>query len=193
MFQSACLCCCPPNLPEIQAAVIQGNDGGLRVSNSVKLPLLRPYNVLVKTVAIALNPCDYKMPERFPSPGATDGCDFSGIVVALGLDKSRTHKFKIGDRVFGAVHGANPIDHESGSFAEYIRADSEFTLRMPESMSFEVAASIGGTCPATLGLALFRSLGLPGTPDEPTKRPSSVLVYGGSTSIGTMACQLLKM
>jgi NADPH:quinone reductase-like Zn-dependent oxidoreductase len=142
-------------------------------------------------VAVALNPCDFKMPYRFPSPGATSGNDFAGVVVAVGPNIAKP--FKIGDRVFGAVYGANPIDHESGAFAQYLRADPEFTFNMPDSMSFETAASIGASVIATLGLALFRALRIPFTPEQPAEKPKQVLVWGGSTTVGTMAIQLLRM
>lgn len=149
--------------------------------------------VLVKTVAVALNPCDFKMAERFPSPGATDGCDFAGTIVALGSNAANIRDFRIGDRVCGAVHGSNPIDHQAGSFAEYVAIDVEFLFKMPNIMPFETGAAIGGTGLGTLGLALFRSLGLPGTPERPAEKSLIVLVYGGSTSVGTMAIQLLRL
>jgi NADPH:quinone reductase-like Zn-dependent oxidoreductase len=134
------------------------------------------------------------MHERFPSPGAIDGCDFSGIILVIGSAvPSLGVSFEIGDRVFGAVHGSNPIRHESGSFAEHIASEAQFTLKIPDSMSFEEAAALGGTGLATLGMALFRTLELPGTPEEPAQKPQTVLVHGGSSSVGTMAMQLLRL
>lgn len=135
------------------------------------------------------------MAERFPSPGCVDGCDFSGTVVALGSDSSKTGRFRIGDRVCGAVHGSNPIDKTTGSFADYVSADAEFTLKIPDGMSLEQAAAIGGTGMGTMGLALKRCLGLKGSPIDPVNEDESkeVLVYAASTSIGTLAIQLLKL
>ncbi|KFZ23608.1 hypothetical protein V502_01915 [Pseudogymnoascus sp. VKM F-4520 (FW-2644)] len=133
------------------------------------------------------------MAERFPSPGATDGCDFSGTVVGVGIDAAQSNKFRLGDRVFGAVHGSNPIDHQSGSFAEYVVIDAGFLFHTPSNISNETAAGIGGTGLGTLGLALFKSLALRGRPDKPVDNGDFVLVYGGATSVGTMAIQLLKL
>ncbi|KAL9571859.1 hypothetical protein ACKAV7_004005 [Fusarium commune] len=45
----------------------------------------------------------------------------------------------------------------------------------------------------TTGLALFKSLDLPGNPLEPTTEPIPVLVYGGSSATGTAAVQLVKL
>lgn len=182
------------DLPTRQTVILEGDDLRLRIEDDAPLPTLRPDEVLVRTMAVALNPCDYKMHERFPCPGAIDGCDFSGVVVGVGSAVSETGvSFQMGDRVCGAVHGSNPIRPESGSFAEYIASEAEFTLKVPDTMSFEEAAALGGTGLATLGMALFRVLDLPGTPEEPAQKPETVLVHGGSSSVGTMALQLLQM
>jgi len=181
----------PAEIPMTQTAICQGEGGELRILHDVKLPHIPPDRMMVKVVAVALNPCDFKMPRRFPSPGATCGNDFAGVVVATGPNIAK--QFKVGDRVFGAVYGANPIDHESGAFAEYLRADPEFTFNMPDSMSFERAASIGSSVLATLGLALFRAMPISFMPGRCAGKPQQVLIWGGSTSVGTMAIQLLRL
>jgi NADPH:quinone reductase-like Zn-dependent oxidoreductase len=181
----------PAEIPETQTAICQVEGGELRILYDAKLPYIPPDRMMVKVVTVALNPCDFKMPHRFPSPGATCGNDFAGVVVATGPNIAK--QFKVGDRVFGAVHGANPIDHESGAFAEYLRADPEFTFHIPGSMSFETAASISSSVLATLGLALFRAMPIPFTPGRYAEKPQQVLVWGGSTSVGTMAIQLLRL
>ncbi|EHK97306.1 putative protein TOXD [Glarea lozoyensis 74030] len=61
-----------------------------------------------------------------------------------------------------------------------------------DEMSFEEAATMGSGI-GTMGLALFRSLGVPGYPGEPALKPKHVLVYGGSSATGTMAIQLLRL
>ncbi|KAI1800656.1 putative zinc-binding dehydrogenase family oxidoreductase [Daldinia bambusicola] len=182
-------------MPKYQTVVCEGEDGLLRVNHDATLPGLGPEDVLVRTKAVAINPCDYKMHERFPCAGAIDGCDFSGIVVAVGTAVSESGSFRVGDRVCGAVHGSNPARPEVGSFAEWLVSESEFTLKIPPDMSFEQAAAIGGTGVATLSMALFHdsSLGLPGTPEEPAPKPRTVLVHGGSSSVGTMAIQLVRL
>lgn len=177
-------------LPTTRVALVEGDNHELRIEHHAPLPILRPDEVLVHTRAVAINPCDYKMHERFPCPGAVDGCDFAGVVVGLGSDVTI---FGIGDRVCGAVHGSNPLRPEAGAFAEYIASESEFTLRIPPEMTFKEAAGLGGTGLATLGMALFKTLALPGTPLEPAAKPHIVLVHGGSSSVGTMAIQLLRL
>jgi NADPH:quinone reductase-like Zn-dependent oxidoreductase len=178
------------HLPQGQTVILEGDDLRLQIRQNVPIPTPRPDELLIRTKAVALNPCDYKMHERFPYPGAIDGCDFAGVVVALG---SEAVGFRVGDRVCGAVHGSNPLRPESGSFAEYLVSEAEFTLRIGNEMSFPEAAALGGTGLATLGMALFKTLQLPGTPQEPAAQPETVLVHGGSSSVGTMAIQLLRL
>lgn len=220
----------PPHLPTRQRAIIQGDGGALRIAHAQPLPALSPSQILVKTAAVALNPTDYKMHANFPSPGAAVGCDFAGTIVALGSDFLTSHStstsstasisssysslsslseqhqrhptLKIGDRVCGAVHGSNPIDPSTGAFAEYVHTEGDLVLRVPDSVPWEKAAALGGIGHGTLALALWRSLGLKGTPDLPRQGKEEaadneeegqyVLVYGGSTATGTMALQLLK-
>ncbi|GAP90884.1 putative zinc-binding dehydrogenase family [Rosellinia necatrix] len=178
------------SLPSGQTVILEGDDGHLRITHNAPIPTPRSDELLIRTKAVALNPCDYKMHERFPCAGAVDGCDFAGVVVAMG---SEVAGFAVGDRVCGAVHGSNPLRPESGSFAEYLVCEAEFTLKVGDGMSFEEAAALGGTGLATLGMALFRTLQLQGTPEEQAVKPEVVLVHGGSSSVGTMAIQLLRL
>ncbi|KAI0109880.1 putative zinc-binding dehydrogenase family oxidoreductase [Daldinia grandis] len=182
-------------MPRHQTVICEGEDHLLRVNHDASLPSLGSGDILVQNKAVAINPCDYKMHERFPCPGAIDGCDFAGVVAAVGAAVSESGSFRVGDRVCGAVHGSNPLRADTGSFAEWLVSESEFTLKIPSGMSFEQAAAIGGTGLATLGMALFHAsaLGLPGTPEEPASKPRTVLVHGGSSSVGTMAIQLVRL
>lgn len=182
-----------PALPENHTAIIQREGGKLRIASGLPLPKLEPYQILVKTVAVALNPCNYKLPKEFPAKGTYDGNDFSGIVVACGSAVTEIGSFKLNDRVFGAVYSSNPKDKDTGSFAEYVKSIAVFTWRMPEWMSFEEAAAMSGTCIATMGVALFRSLELPGTFDQPAEKAKDVLIYGGSSSVGTVGIQMVKL
>lgn len=180
----------PANLPETQQAITQDAEGRLVISN-MPLPQLQAGMVLVKTAAVALNPADYKIPMYFPSPGATSGLDFSGTVVHIPYPISAP--LQVGSRVCGAVYGSNPIDHATGAFAEYVRVDADLLIEIPRSMTWELAAAVGGVGHGTLCIALWESLGLPGRPEKPTMKSPPVLVFGGSTATGTLAIQLLKM
>lgn len=182
-------------LPKSQTAILQVEAGELAIQKAVPLPVLPPGRMLVKVSHVALNPCDYKMPLRFPTPGCFDGHDFSGTIVDLGPPSSATKGFSLGDRVCGAVHASNPIDPTTGAFAEYVSADAEFLLRVPKGVGMDQAAAIGGTGMGTMGLTLKECLGLDGSPERPVGEGEGkvVLVYAASTSIGTLALQLLSL
>ena len=176
-----------------RAALIQGPDGKPIISHGIPVPTILPTEILIRTIAVGLNPMDNKIPTNFPSPGAIIGCDLAGIVASIGSKVAHlTRPLKVGDRVCGGVHGSNSLDHESGAFAEYVKADARLVFKIPDSMSWEEAATLGVAI-KTVSLCFWQSLGLEATPERPAENPFPVLVYGGSTTMGTMAIQMLKL
>jgi NADPH:quinone reductase-like Zn-dependent oxidoreductase len=176
--------------------------------------------VLVRVLAVALNPTDYKMIQHFPKPGNYVGCDFCGIVEEAGSESLRL----LGARVSGAVfpynpsiesiassendenHNNNPSGNgktgsrngdllSSGSFAEWLVTDSRLLVKVPESWDDLQGAALGGVGWGTAGLALCDSdaLNLSGRPSKPSKKNEPVVVWGAATASGTMACQVLKL
>ncbi|CAG8958436.1 hypothetical protein HYFRA_00011113 [Hymenoscyphus fraxineus] len=187
-------------LPATQTSIKQGVGGRLAIVPDAPLPApLEPDMVLVRCVAVGLNPVDHKIPKNFPSPGATAGTDFAGTVVQVGnAVSSEIHE---GDRVCGSVHGSNSLDPSTGSFAQFIRAPSRLLLRVPPGVDWHQAAALGGIGHGTVALALWSrsGLALEATPDHPAPADEligsgfPVLVYGGSTATGTMAIQMLRL
>ncbi|KAK3385180.1 chaperonin 10-like protein [Podospora didyma] len=179
-------------IPRTHTAILQHKGGMLRVTRSVPVPELQHGWLLVRNACVALNPCDFKMAARFPTPGLTDGVDFAGTVVAV----AGVSRFAVGDRVFGCVPSNKQDDPESGSFAEYVKVEATYTLRMPSGVSFESVMALSPACISTVALALHQSLGLPATPDEipeQEQKTDTILVYGGSSSVGLVAIQMLKL
>jgi NADPH:quinone reductase-like Zn-dependent oxidoreductase len=79
---------------------------GEAILTSIPIPKLRDNYILIKTIAVAINPADWQTLDEEFVPGTTRsllGLDASGIVVEVG--KSVTKKFKKGDRVSGFAHG----------------------------------------------------------------------------------------
>lgn len=183
--------------PKLMTALVQSPDGKGPpvVSQSQPIPeITEPYQVLVRVSAVALNPTDYKMAEYFPVPGSVMGCDFMGVIAAGG---PKVDTAKIGLRVCGPMHGSNPGNPGVGAFAEYLIQDVRLLVRLPDSWSDLEGAALGGVGWATVGLAMEDSLNLTGTPSKPAPYREDgsrvpVLVYGGATATGTMACQLLS-
>lgn len=90
-------------IPDKQVAIVGSKDGDLQLTSESAVPQLEPDMVLVKNMAIALNPVDIKMLGRLSTPGAVAGHDFAGTVVAKGSDVWTAAPITIGDRVCGAV------------------------------------------------------------------------------------------
>lgn len=178
------------SLPDRQTAIIADSSGILTVTDNVPLPKVDADMLLVRTVAVAVNPVDVKLTGAMAVEGATAGSDCSGVVVAVG-SAVPPGRFVVGDRVCAAITPMNPATPRIGAFAEYVGATADCTLRLPDGISFESGSTLGIGI-ATIGYALFRSLRVPGHPETPAATPQYVLVYGGSTASGTLAIQLLR-
>lgn len=184
-------------IPSQQRAITQDDNGKPRVTHDAAVPHISSGTVLVKTASVALNPSDFKMGAAFPAPGAIVGMDFSGQIVAI-ADGTVTD-LAVGDTVFAAVHGSNPMRPDNGAFAEYVRADAAMVFRLHASLSPRQAATLG-TALSTCTMALWgeHALALSSTPDTAAAAQAPdplvpVLVYGGSTATGTIAIQLLRL
>ncbi|QQK39473.1 Polyketide synthase, enoylreductase [Penicillium digitatum] len=114
-------------------------------------------------------------------------------VVAVGSEVAAQGRFRLGDQAFGAVQGSNLSDPSSGAYCEYIRTEPDLIFHVPQGMDLENAPSLSGTAIATLGVALFWSLQLPGTLHTPAPKAEDVLIYGGSSTIGLLAIQMVKL
>ena len=156
------------------------------------LPKLRDEYILVKTTAIALNPTDWKHIEfGLAKEGCLVGVDYSGVVEEVG--SKVTKPFKKGDRVAGFAHGGNSNQTEDGTFAEYIVVKGDAQVKIPDSLSFEEAATLGCGV-GTVGQGLYDEQGLQlNRPSNPTQDKETVLLYGGSTATGTLGIQFLKL
>lgn len=185
-------------IPVKQTAIVQDEHGHPILNHDSPVPPLRDGCVLVKTVAVALNPSDYKMGVAFPSPGATIGTDFAGYIVAIHATVAASSQLSIGDAVCGISHGSNPSDHESGAFGQFVLAQADLLLRINEAWLPLSEAAALGTALFTACAALWGSLSLPAKPRLELSLHEGddglpVLVYGASTASGSMAVQLLSL
>ncbi|KAJ5348708.1 hypothetical protein MYU51_006865 [Penicillium brevicompactum] len=174
-----------------QSAIVAQEPGRATLEQNVSIPELPDDYILVKTKAVALNPTDWRHIDFVPCKGAIVGCDYSGIVEAVGPRVQKT--FKKGDRVAGFVHGSDVVRPNGGAFAEFIIAKGDMQILIPESLSFEAAATFGVGL-TTVGQNLYQSMELPfpGEPDEESEG-INILIYGGATATGTLAIQLAKL
>lgn len=72
----------------------------------IPYPTVRPDTILIRTIAVALNPTDWQTVDEVSKPGTSYsllGCDAAGIVVEIGSEVTKS--FGVGDRVMGVAHG----------------------------------------------------------------------------------------
>ncbi len=152
--------------------------------------------IVIRNRAIAVNPLDdikqstgNLMYRWLPYPSVL-GEDVAGEVVEVG---SAVTRFRIGDRVLAyAVGMEKGRNHQpEGGFQRYTVARAQLASPIPDTMTFEEAAVLPLAI-STAASALFQTdqLGLrhPTIPGPPTGQ--AVLVWGGSTSVGSNAIQL---
>ena len=143
--------------------------------------------IVVKSHAIALNPVDHAQQTlgtkvftwlKYP---AVLGCDVAGEVVEIG---SGVTKFKVGDRVAGCT---------MGTFQQYVAIQEQMASPVPDKISYE-EASVLPLCLSVAVKALFHPhyLNLDKPSLTPEAKGKTVLIWGGSTSVGCNMIQLAK-
>ncbi|KAJ8128523.1 hypothetical protein O1611_g5111 [Lasiodiplodia mahajangana] len=172
-----------------QASLIRVESKGKATIKVAPLPKLRDGYLLIRTIAVGLNPTDWKQVELGTEPGAKLGCDYVGIVEEIGPNVPES--FKKGDRVAGLAHGSNGSQLDDGAFGEYSVVKAGLSIRVPDNVSDEEAAGLGVGI-TTAGQGLYQSLKLP-LPTYPVSDPEYILIYGGSTPTGILGIQFAKL
>jgi NADPH:quinone reductase-like Zn-dependent oxidoreductase len=129
----------------MDAIQLQTKGGPAVFVNDRPIPKLPKDCLLVKTIAVGLNPhelLDIYAPWSLSDSGDLLGCDYSGIVEEVGSDVKRA--FKKGDRVCGCTR-PNPLQPDWGTFASYIVVVADVQLHIPDGVSMEDAACLGVT------------------------------------------------
>lgn len=150
---------------------------------------LDPDQVLIKVHAAASNPKDWlHLVARKLSLNSGD--DLSGKVVAAGSNVSH---LQVGDRV-AAFH---PMFAPFGAYAEYAVAPAHTVLKIPDTLTYEEAATIP-LVTTTAALTLFRRQGFLAPweiADSASKEVNAkpLLIYAASSSLGTYLVKLAKL
>jgi NADPH:quinone reductase len=166
---------------EMEAAAIDrfGPPSVLR-SHRLPVPEAGPHEVLIALHAAGVGIWDAKTrdgtwatgDERFPLVLGIDG---AGIVVTRG---SRVRRFQAGDRVWAYAYG-NP---KGGFYAEYVAVNVAHVGRAPQRLDLLEAGA--GACTGLTALQGIDQLRL----DE----GATVLVFGGTGAVGTLAIQFAR-
>ncbi|KAG2383773.1 2-methylene-furan-3-one reductase [Vigna angularis] len=169
----------------------------LKFDPNVPTPHLMENQVLIKVVAAAINPVDYKRAlghfKDIDSPlphnlfvffnlicgeKTAPGYDVAGVVVKVG---NQVKKFKVGDEVYGDINEIT-LDHPKtiGSLAEYTAVEEKVLAHKPSNLSFVEAAS--------LPLAIITAY--QGLETAQFSAGKSILVLGGAGGVGSLVIQI---
>jgi len=152
----------------------------------VEQPTPAADEVLVKVLAVSVNPADWRSMRAKPVFSRATlgllrpkhrilGVDIAGRVETVGSDVTQ---FTPGDEVY-----ANLLDHGSGGFAEYVSVPVEVMSFKPANLSFEEAAAV-----PMAGVTALQGLRHHGE----VRAGQRVLINGASGGIGTFAVQIAK-
>ncbi|RMY91633.1 hypothetical protein D0861_02949 [Hortaea werneckii] len=180
-----------------RAAIIPSKGANFSVCE-ISIPEITPTEVLIRVHAVAINPADAIIQhtgiiiEDYP---AVIGCDCAGEVVRTGQDVTR---FRPGDRVLAACAPSifdpqGPKRDNWGTFQTYVAAKATVTVGIPDQVEYREACVLPlGCSTAAIGLFSTTKLGLELPRLEPVKMGKTVLIWGGSSSVGSCAIQLAK-
>ena len=156
----------------------------------------REGEIVIKNHAVAINPLDWIIQVagnivyswvKYPS---ILGSDSAGEVIEIGKGVTR---FSVGDRVLGHAVGTDKKRNSpaEGSFQEYTVLLAHMAAQIPDTLSYE-KATVLPLALSTAACGLFQkdhlALQYPSTTPSPTGK--TLLIWGGSTSVGCNAIQL---
>jgi NADPH:quinone reductase-like Zn-dependent oxidoreductase len=182
-------------MPTNTAAWLNQKHGRFQIGES-PYPSPSADQIVIRNRAVAMNPLEWIIQvEGNLTYGWLDyptvlGSDTAGEVVEVGSGVTR---FQPGDRVLGHAVGTDKDTKSAaqGTFQEYTLVLERLAAPLPDALSFEQAATLP-LAVSTASCALFESawLGLQLPCANPTPTGQTVLIWGGSTSVGSQAIQL---
>ncbi|MCJ1292916.1 hypothetical protein MMC34_004469 [Xylographa carneopallida] len=159
--------------------------------------------ILIKNAVVAINPLDWMLQVqgdflyswmKYP---AVFGTDVAGEVAEIGEGVTL---FQVGDRVLGHAQGTDKQFNTTakygashGAFQEYVILQTQMASKIPNTLSYENAAVIPlGLTTAASGLFQKDQLALQFPDPSGHAKPTgeTLLIWGGSTSVGSSAIQL---
>jgi NADPH:quinone reductase-like Zn-dependent oxidoreductase len=180
-----------------EALWLDSARAGFRVGPAPS-PLPGAGEIVVRTRAIGLNPVD-ALPGlarrvvypwlRYP---AVLGTDVAGDVVQVGAGVRR---FRLGDRVVGLATGQERFRNSAahGAFQRFVVLAADLATPVPDGIPLTDAVALPlALTTAAAGLFEPDQLGLPLPTSEVVEQHATVMVWGGSTSVGSNAIQLAR-
>ncbi len=161
-------------------AIVLEHIGGVEgfKEKDLALSLVDPDSVCIRIHAVAFNPLDAKirLGQLGLKPPLVLGADCSGVIVETG---AHVNDLRVGDRVAAIVFG----NGEKGAYSEYVVVPRAWVFKIPESLSFEEAATL-----PVISLTAYRATHV----CHKISSDNSIFVAGGTGSVGRMALQMLQ-
>ena len=183
-------------MPNNEAAWLLAKHDTLQVGEA-PYPEPGTDEIVVRNHAVAVNPVDWIVPylgglPMFPwiKRPFVLGSDLAGEVVAVGRGVTET---KVGDRVLAMAAGASKQRNRAaeGAFQAYTIVLPRLTTVIPDHLPFVEAAVVPlGLTTAACGLFQSDLLALELPSATSKARNQWVIIWGGSTSVGSNAIQL---
>ncbi|KAJ5587305.1 alcohol dehydrogenase [Penicillium hispanicum] len=146
-------------------------------------------DVVIQVRYVAINPVDWKIQDNptfeFPYPFVL-GADVAGTIVQLG---SKVTRFKLGQRVIGHCDAYLTQKSDRAGFQLYTVVREILVSAVPSSLPLSQAAVLP-LCYSTASSALYVQLDLPLPSLTPKPTGKRILLWGGSSSVGSSAIQL---
>ncbi|KAJ5872853.1 uncharacterized protein N7529_005206 [Penicillium soppii] len=166
-----------------ESLVVRVQGQSKLVKEQLPLPAPNIGQVQVKVSHVAQNPTDVQSFDvNAFGDGAVLGCDFVGEVTGLGDGVTRLGR---GDIVAGLTWGGEIPG--LGGYAQYSVADQRISFKVPAGISRAEASTVP-LAATTAWLALFSKCCL--NIDRSRASKTSILVWGGSSSVGLYTIQL---
>lgn len=157
-----------------------GNQDVLKYED-VPIPTILEDEILVRVIASAINPVDWKIREGYLKDMIPHkmplilGWDIAGIVDKVG---SKVTNFAVGDCIY-----SRPDISKNGGYAEYIAIKASEVGFKPKNISFVEAASF-----PLAGLTAWQGL----IDIANIQKGHRVLIHAGAGGVGSLAIQLAK-
>lgn len=177
------------------AYLMAAHEPTLTIKDNVPIPTPEPHEVVIRNHAVAVNPIDWKVQDWGALVSDYPfilGTDTAGIVHSIGTAVTR---FRPGDRVLAHMDGLGNKKIDNNGFQLFSKTNEALVAKLPENLSY----AQGTVLPVALSTAaacLFQKehLGLPFPKSGPRPQFTGgvVLIWGGSSSVGSSAIQLAR-
>jgi NADPH:quinone reductase-like Zn-dependent oxidoreductase len=169
----------------MKTAIVNQFGDPSKVIQYKETPSLNPasHEIVVKMVSASLNPADDALIEGMfknfpgsPKPPFTPGLDGAGVVLKVG---QAVTKFRVGEKVMFTKPALKP-----GALAEEVLVNEEHAAKLSDSIDLKTVGAIG-----LVGLTAFQAL----QNKAKLQAGQTILIYGASGGVGTMAIQMAKI